>query len=61
MSKTALALKLVLHGGLSSYAAAKQLKMNESVVYRAHKLAAERGVCPECGRINPTKKTEEKK
>ena len=60
MSKTAEALKLI-RDGITVYAAAKQLKMSTPALYRAHKLAVERGVCPECGRINSTKKTEEKK
>ena len=51
-TKTDRAIELV-NGGMSVYAAAKQVGVDHGSVYRAIKRAQERGTCPHCGQILP--------
>jgi hypothetical protein len=50
-SKTMQALDLVLDGGLTAYAAAREVGINQSAVHRALKRREGRHVCPACGQL----------
>ncbi len=51
LSKTMQAVALVLDEGLSVYAAAKQIDVNDSAVHRALKRRAGKPVCECCGQV----------
>ena len=53
VNRTAQAVLLVKDGGLSGYAAAKQVGVDPGSVYRALKRAKERGTCSHCGKMLP--------
>jgi hypothetical protein len=50
-SKTMKALDLVLDDGLTAYAAAKQVGINQSAVHRALKRREGKDLCPTCGQV----------
>ena len=50
-SKTMKALDLVLDDGLTAYAAAKQVGINQSAVHRALKRREGKDLCPSCGQV----------
>ena len=50
-SKTMQALDLVLDNGLTAYAAAKQVGINQSAVHRALKRREGKDLCPTCGQV----------
>lgn len=50
-SKTMQALDLVLDGGLTAYAAAREVGINQSAVHRALKRREGKDVCPACGQL----------
>lgn len=50
-SKTMQALDLVLDDGLTAYAAAKQVGINQSAVHRALKRREGKDLCPSCGQV----------
>ena len=50
-SKTMQAVELVLDQGLTVYAAAKQIGINQSAVHRALQRREDKDVCPCCGQV----------
>ena len=50
-SKTMQAVELVLDQGLTVYAAAKQVGINQSAVHRALQRREDREICPCCGQV----------
>lgn len=50
-SKTQKAVDLVLHDGVTPFAAAKQLGIHPSAVYRALIRVEEKTICPCCGQV----------
>ena len=53
VNRTAQAVLLVKDGGLSGYAAAKRVGVDQGSVYRALNRVKERGTCSHCGKVLP--------